>query len=97
MRWVKDAGVIDGAHLGTARRFKPAHALGALARLDYVYGITLTDRLVLALRLASATAYALLSDLVSQLLTSSKWILSIENAFTPSLSPPFASETYLLV
>jgi len=65
--WVWDTAIVDRAYLGTARRIKPANALGALIGVDHIDGFALANSLVLALGLASAAAYALLGNLIGHL------------------------------
>lgn len=67
---VRDTAVIDGTYLDTARRLKPTDTLGAFFGVDYIDCLALSNRLVLALCLASAAAHALLCDLIGHLLTS---------------------------
>jgi len=64
---IRDTAVIDGAHLGAARRGGDTHALSALIRVDDILSLALANSLVLALSLTGATADAILGNLIGHL------------------------------
>jgi len=84
MSWVRDTAIVDRAYLGTARRLKPANALGAFIGVDHIDRLGLANSLVLAFGLASATADALLGNLIGHL----SYLLRID--ILRKLSPFFA-------